>query len=112
MQYLFLSVPSTLLLGASLSTNNMNEGETDARVREVLSMEPEDFKTVFDLHEFGLTKCQSNYYKLQVFWDEVANYTKEDCETDVDDTRQNTANQWAKAAPIRNFHQEINKLFP
>ena len=51
-------------------------------IQEVLFMEHEEFRLcVFDLHESGSTKGQN---KLQVFWDEVAKYIKEDCGTAVD----------------------------
>ena len=82
----------------------MNEGEIDARVQEILSMEPEDPQTVFNIRESQSTKGQT---KFQVFWDEAAKYVEEDIGTAVDDRKHDTVTHLAKAVSSRDFHEQV-----
>ena len=91
------------LTGDPSSPNDAKEAEIDSRVLEILSMEPEDPQTLFDLREACSTK---RHTKFQAFWDEAAKYIDEDVGRAVDDRRHTTITNLAKAISIRDFRDQ------
>ena len=97
------------LTGDTSSPNDAKEAEIDSRVLEMLSMEPEDPQTLFDLREARSTK---GHTKFQAFWDEAAKYIDEDVGTAVDDRRHTTITHLAKAISIRDFRDQVAARLP
>ena len=97
------------LTGDMSSANDSSEAEIDERVLEVLSMEPEDSQTVFDLRE---VRTSHNVTKFDVFWEEAAKFIEEDVGTAVDDRRHGTVTHLAKAVSIRDFREQVKTRVP
>ena len=97
------------LTGDSSSAKDSSEAEIDSRVLEVLSMEPEDPQTVFDLREARSTKGTT---KFEVFWEEAEKYINEDVGAAVDDRRHTTVTHLAKAISIRDFREQVRARVP
>ena len=91
------------------SPNDAKEAEIDSRVLEMLSMEPEDPQTLFDLRE---TRSTKGHTKFQAFWDEAAKFIDEYVGTAVDDRRHTTITHLAKAISIRDFRDQVAARLP
>ena len=70
------------LTGDSSAANCLDESEIDARVAELLSMEPDNPKTISDLRE---VKHPEHKTKYEVFWKEAKKILDEGLGTAVDD---------------------------
>ena len=85
------------LTGDSSAPHDTHEAKVDARVQEILNMEPEDPTTVLDLRE---VKSQVSRTKFEVFWEEARKYINESLGTVVDDRRHNNVTHLAKAISV------------
>ena len=72
------------LTGDSSAANCLNEAEVDARVTELLFMEPDDPKTIVDLCEVQHPEQKTKY---EYFWKEAKKFLDEGIGTAVDDRR-------------------------
>ena len=91
------------LTGAS---HDLPESVVDERVREILTMEPEDPNTVVDLRE---VKNKDFRTKFEVFWSEAQKYINEDLGVAVDDRRHGELTHLAKAISIRDLREEVSQ---
>ena len=92
------------LTGDTSGPNDTNEAEIDARIQEVVSMEPEDPQTIIDLRE---ARKADGHTKYQVLWDEASKFINEDIGTTVDDRSPSIITHLAKAISLRNFRDQV-----
>ena len=97
------------LTGDASAPNDAKEAEIDARVQEVVSMEPEDPQTIIDLRE---ARTADGHTKYQVFWDKASKFINEDIGTAVDDRRHSTVTHLAKAISLRDFRDQVKARLP
>jgi len=94
------------LTGDSSAANCLNESEIDARVAELLSMEPDDPKTITDLRE---VKHKTKY---EVFWKEAKKNLDEGLGTAVDDRQHLEVTHLSTALSIRDFKEQVQARCP
>ena len=68
--------------GDCSAASNFSEAEIDARVCQVLNMEPEDPQTVFDLRSLNSFTERAKY---DVFWDHCSQHLNKNVGTALDD---------------------------
>ena len=81
----------------------------DARVEEVVSMEPEDPWMILDLCE---ARTGDGHTKYQVFWDEASKFINGDLGIAVGDRRHSTITHLAKAISLRDFRDQVKARLP
>ena len=72
------------LAGDCSASHDLLESVVDERVREILTMEPEDPRTLVDLRE---VRHKESRTKFDAFWDEARKYIDEDLGVAVNDRR-------------------------
>ena len=97
------------LTGDSSAANCLNESEIDARVTELLSMEPDDPKTIVDLRK---VKHSEHKTKYEVFWKEAKKFLDEGLGTAVDDRRYLEITHLSAAISIRDFKEQVQARCP
>ena len=97
------------LTGDSSSAHDTPESVIDERVREIISMEPEDPSTVVDLRE---VRSKESKTKFNVFWDEAQKFINEDLGVAVDDRRHGEVTHLAKAISVRDLHKQVSRRCP
>ena len=93
----------------SFSSHDTPEAVIDARVREIINMEPEDPNTVIDLREVRSKDGRTRFY---IFWDEAQNFINEDLGVAVDDRRHCEVTHFAKAISIRDLCEQVSSRCP
>ena len=97
------------LTGDSSSAHDTPESVIDERVREIISMEPEDPSTVVDLRE---VRSKESKTKFNVFWDEAQKFINEDLGVAVNDRRHGEVTHLAKAISVRDLREQVSRRCP
>ena len=97
------------LTGDCSASHDLPESVVDERVREMLTMEPEDPRTLVDLRE---VKHPESRTKFDSFWDEAQKYINEDLGAAVDDRRHGEVTHLGKAISIRDLWEQVRSRCP
>ena len=97
------------LTGDSFLAHDTPESVIDERIRETISMEPEDPNTAVDLRE---VKSKESKMKFNVFWDEAQKFINEDLEVAVDDRCHGEVTHLAKAISVRDLREQVSRHCP
>ena len=97
------------LTGDCSASHDLPESIVDERVREILTMELEDPRTLVDLREVKHPELRS---KFDVFWEEAHKYINEDLGAAVDDRRHGEVTHLAKAISIRDLREQVSARCP
>ena len=97
------------LTGDCSASHDAQEAVIDERVREIVSMEPEDPNTIVDLREVKNIETRT---KFDLFWDEAKKYINEDLGAAVDDRRHGEVTHLAKAISIRDLREQVTCRCP
>lgn len=97
------------LAGDCSDSHDSLESVVDECVCEILTMEPEDPRTLVDLREVWHKESKT---KFDVFWDEARKYNDEDLGVAVDDRRQSEVTHLGKAISIRDLIEQVGARCP